>query len=118
MALCWRCPHNASTKIAKSYKAMSQTATVEQLAERVGSLEREVESIKHELDEAKSKPFINGQVDVFADQQMARKAFAEFMTAEEIDVQPVGIEKLREMMKQAWFPELRMSDEVISMRDE
>lgn len=97
---------------------MSQVVTVEQLAGRVGLLEREAEAIRHELDEIRSKPFLNGQATVFADQRMVKEAFAEFMATEGIDVQPVGIEKLREMMKQAGLSEFRMSDELIAMRDE
>jgi hypothetical protein len=97
---------------------MSQVVTVEQLAGRVGLLEREAEAIRHELDEIRSKPFLNGQTTVFADQRMVKEAFAEFMATEGIDVQPVGIEKLREMMKQAGLSEFRMSDELIAMRDE
>lgn len=81
-------------------------------------LEREAEAIRHELDEIRSKPFLNGQATVFADQRMVKEAFAEFMATEGIDVQPVGIEKLREMMKQAGLSEFRMSDELIAMRDE
>ncbi|MEK7831719.1 MAG: hypothetical protein AAB401_11575 [Acidobacteriota bacterium] len=97
---------------------MNQAVTVEQLAGRVGLLEREAETIRHELDEIRSKPFLNGQAAVFADQRMVKEAFAEFVAAEGIDVQPVGIEKLREMMKQSGLSELRMSDELIAMRDE
>jgi hypothetical protein len=100
---------------------MSQTATVEQLAERVESLEQAVVVIKCEMAEVRSKPTVNGQADrpaLFADKQMVRQAFAEFMAVEGVDVQPVGIEKLREMMKQAGLSNLRMSDELIAMRNE
>lgn len=97
---------------------MSQAVTVEQLAGRIGLLEQEAETIRHELDEIRAKPFLNGQTTAFADQRMVKEAFAEFMATEGIDVQPAGIEKLREMMKQAGLSELRMSDELIAMRDE
>ncbi len=100
---------------------MSQTVAVEQLAERVEKLEQEIVTIKHDLAEAKSKPITNGQTgaqSLLADQRMISQAFAEFMAAEGIDVQPVGVGKFREMMRQSGLSELRMSNELIAMRDE
>lgn len=102
---------------------MSQTATVEQLAERVETLEQTVVTIRHDLAEFKSKP-VNGQAKRPAEysekvnQEEWGQAIRQLFSELGITAQAKGVPHLRQMYKEAGLENLNLSRQLIEARDE
>jgi hypothetical protein len=112
-------------------EVMDTTVAVQELTEKVlrleeevaglRQLEQEVAGLRQEVGELKNKPAPNGQAaitDHLADKEMIRRAFDQFLAEEGIQAQPIGVEKLREMMMQANLEPNELSRDLIAMRDE
>lgn len=101
---------------------MSQTATVEQLAERVRSLEQDVGTLKHDLAEIKSESASNGShAQVTAPTVSSAEwgqAFRQLFSELGITVQAKGVAHLRQMYKEAGLENLNLSRQLIEARDE
>lgn len=108
------------TTIAKGVKAMSQTAALEQLVERVEHLEETVTSLQSDLSALRNGAGKNGQTTSirFADKQKLRQAMNELLTALGVTGEPVGASELRTMMKQSGLERDELSRSLIEARDE
>jgi uncharacterized protein (UPF0335 family) len=101
---------------------MNQTVTVEQLAERVGSLEQEVVVLKHDLAEIKFESASNGShAQVTAPTISSAEwgqAFRQLFNELGITAQAKGVAHLRKMYKEAGIENLNLSRQLIEARDE
>lgn len=102
-------------------EVMDTTGAVQELTEKVLRLEQEVAGLRQEVAELKNESAINGQAaitDHLADKEMIRRAFDQFLAEEGIQAEPIGVERLREMMMQANLEPNELSRDLIAMRDE
>lgn len=100
---------------------MEEATVLQQLTERVNYLEAEVSDLRHKVEviETPSATAINSGL--FLSREEKRKFAREFdrlFAKFGIDCQPIGAEKLQEMMKEANLEPNELSRDLIAMRDE
>lgn len=100
---------------------MEQIIPPEQYAARLFALEQETALLRQDVERLARAPFTAETNQLFisaAEQRMLSSAMGEMFNEMNLQVQPIGIEKLQELMRAANLEPNEMSRGIIAMRDE
>lgn len=101
---------------------MEPVMPLEQLPARVFALEQETALLRQEVEQLARAPsearVTNNPFLSAAEQRLLSAAMEEMFTEMEIQVQPIGVEKLQELMRAANLEPNELSRGIIEMRNE
>ena len=100
---------------------MEPVMPLEQLPARVFALEQETALLRQDVERLVRAPFTAETNQLFisaAEQRLLSSAMGEMFNQMNLQVQPIGVEKLQELMRAANLEPNEMSRGIIAMRDE